>query len=173
VIAEAAATLGDQDARVTAFGHFRDRVPDVVWREELAFLDVDHASGSGRRNQQIGLPAEECRNLQNVGDVGRRLRVGWFVNVGDDRHAERRLDPRQHAKSLVEARSAERADRGAVRFVVRRLEDVRETGASRDVGHAPRDVVSVLLAFDHTRAGDQRQRRAAADRDRAGLNGSH
>ena len=70
--------------------HLRDRVPHVVGREELALLDVDDAAGPRRGDEQVGLPAEERRNLQDVGDLGGRRRLRRLVDVGEDRHAELR-----------------------------------------------------------------------------------
>jgi hypothetical protein len=39
----------------------------------------------GRGNEQIGLAAEEGRNLQNIDDFGDGRALIWFVHVGEDR----------------------------------------------------------------------------------------
>ena len=54
-----------------AGGDLLDRVPHVERREELSLLDVDDAPGAGRGDEQVGLPRQERRNLQDVGDLGR------------------------------------------------------------------------------------------------------
>ena len=65
----------------------RDRVPHVERREELALLDVDRAPGPRGGHDQVGLPGEERRNLQDVDDLGGRRRLRRLVDVGQDRHA--------------------------------------------------------------------------------------
>jgi hypothetical protein len=56
VIAEARATLCDDNLGVARVDHLRDSVPHVLGRQELSFLDIDHATGSRRGHEKIGLP---------------------------------------------------------------------------------------------------------------------
>ena len=64
----------------------------------------------GRRDQQIGLPRQERRNLQDVDHLGRRRRLRRLVDVGEHRHAELGLHPLEDAQTLGQAGAAERAD---------------------------------------------------------------
>ena len=74
VVAEGRAALGRQsaDCRHRDLPH---RVAHVARREELALLDVHHPAGARRRDKQVGLPAEERRDLQDVHHAGHRLRL--------------------------------------------------------------------------------------------------
>ena len=78
-------------------------------REELSLLDVDDPPGARRGDEQIRLARQERRDLQDVGDLGRRRRLRGLVDVGQDRHAGRLADAREHAQPFVEARAAKRA----------------------------------------------------------------
>ncbi len=55
---------------------------------ELAFLDVDCATGTSRGDKQIGLAAEERGDLEDIDDLGGDFSLRRFVNVGQDRDAE-------------------------------------------------------------------------------------
>ena len=46
----------------------------VVGRQELALLHVDGAAGFGGGHEQVGLAAQERRDLQDVDDLGGRRR---------------------------------------------------------------------------------------------------
>ena len=127
---------------------------NVVRRHELSLLDVDDAARAARRQQQIGLPAEESGNLQDVGHRGHRFGLRRLMNIGEDRKAFR-LQPGQNAQSFDEARPAIGVQAGAVGLVKRRLED---EAAAHGVANAARHPVDVLFAFDHARSGDQHQR---------------
>ena len=112
-------------------------VAHVSRREELSFLDVDDAAGPCRRDQQIGLPAEERRDLQHVGDFGGRRRLRRLVDVGQDGHADLLAHPPQDAEPFGQPRAAKRADRRAVGLVERGFEDVRHAAAGGNVADAP------------------------------------
>ena len=95
--------------------------------------------------------------------AGRGLRR--LVDVGQDRHAEPRRARARGSAGPRQPGTAERAARRAVRLVVRRLEDERHARArGRCRGWRSASLERVRLAFDHARARDEQQRRAAADR---------
>ena len=68
-VAEARPTFGQQHVAATDAGEFVDDVGRVLGGEELSLLDVDGLAGAAAREQQVGLPAEECWDLQAVDDV--------------------------------------------------------------------------------------------------------
>ena len=74
----------------------------VPGREELALLDVDHAPGLGRRDQKVGLPAEEGRDLQHVDDLGDFGALRRLVHVGEHRQPELRRGARRRRQRCVE-----------------------------------------------------------------------
>ncbi len=162
VISEAGAAFGDEHARVACGDNLGDCVLHVVWRKELSFLDVDDATGLGGGHQEIGLPAQERGDLEDIGDIGRRSRLLRLVNVREDRHAAARLDRRENAEALIESGTAKGRARGAVRLVERRFEDERHVHAARDVGELFRERGRVGVALDHARPGDEDERVAAA-----------
>ena len=57
----------------------------VGGREELSLLDVDDPPGARRGDDQIGLPREKRRNLEDVGDLGGGRGMRRLVDVGEDR----------------------------------------------------------------------------------------
>ena len=70
---------------------------DIVRRHELALLDIHDPARAAGFEQQIGLPAEKRRDLENVHHFGRRLRLGRFMNVGQDGKAALPADPPESA----------------------------------------------------------------------------
>src|SRR5262249_46975777 len=132
----------------------------VVRREELAFLDIDDATSAACRNEEIGLAAEERRNLENVGDSRRGFRLDGFVNVGKSRKAGR-LQGRQYPQTLAQAGTAIRSDGRAVGLIEGRFEDER----AGDRSDLPREPVDVLFRLNNARTGDQRE--GSISRDRA------
>ena len=74
VVAEARAAFGEEDAGIAALANLLDGMAHVPWGDELALLHVDCTSGlcgglSGG-DEQVGLAAEERRNLENVDGLG-------------------------------------------------------------------------------------------------------
>ena len=70
-------------------------------------------------------------------------------------------DAFQNAQAFLEARSAIRIDARSVGFIERSLENE----VSRDLANFMRQKMNVLLALDHARPGDQRERQAVANGD--------
>ena len=70
---------------------------DVVRRDELAFLDIDDAAGAPSCNQQIGLAAEERRDLQDIDDFGGGPGLRWFVDIRQDGDTQLRAARRECA----------------------------------------------------------------------------
>ena len=168
VVAEAEAALGDDDLLVAGGRDLLDGVAHVGRREELSLLDVDDAAGPRRRDEQIGLPGEERRDLQDVGDLGDGRRLRRLVDVGEDRA---RRPPRARGRRMrtpfVEPRAAERSDRRAVGLVVRRLEDERHAGASRDVAERRAQSRRACASLSMTHGPAMSSSGAVADRQPA------
>jgi len=58
-------------------------MPHVPWGDELALLDVDGPPAQSRGHHQIRLPAQECRNLQHIHDLGNFAHIRSFMHVGE------------------------------------------------------------------------------------------
>ena len=67
---------------------FCDHVRHVPRREELALLDVDDTAGLGRGHEEIGLTAQERRDLQHVDGFGDPRALRGLMDIGEHRHAE-------------------------------------------------------------------------------------
>ena len=156
VVAEAEAALGDEDALVAGGRDLGDRVPHVAGREELALLDVDDAAGARRGDEQIGLPREERRNLQHVGDFGRRRRVRRLVDVGQDR-ARRLVRAPRASTRRPSSRPGPRNEPPDVRLALsyEALKMYGTPSATAMSRIAMREAEGVRFALDDARAGDE------------------
>ena len=105
VISERRSALGQDDVVVARRRDLLRRVPHVLRRDELALLDVDDLAGPAGRDEQVRLPAEECRDLQDVDRLGGQVRLRRLMDVGEDLKA---LPPQscQDAQSFLQAGSA-------------------------------------------------------------------
>jgi hypothetical protein len=75
VVAEACPAFGDDDPLVSSARHLGDGMTHVKRRQVLTLLDVHDAPRACGRKEEVGLPAEERRDLEYVGHRGHRLRV--------------------------------------------------------------------------------------------------
>ncbi len=76
VVAERRTALGQHHLAVAGGSHLIRRVMDIVRRHELALFDIDDLAGAAGFEQQIGLAAKECRDLQDVDRLGGRRPPG-------------------------------------------------------------------------------------------------
>src|SRR6266852_6703082 len=104
VVAEAGAALGDKHVSISNRMRFFNRVDDVSRSDELALLEVDRAPGAGGRLDQVGLPAKKCRDLQNIRNLRHRLRLGYVMDVGEQKRPGLLLDSLQNRQTLNESR---------------------------------------------------------------------
>src|SRR4051794_6188417 len=95
---------------------------NIVRGDELSLFDIDDAARAPSRDQQIGLAAEEGRDLEDIRDFGGGFSLRRFVNIRQDGKA-RGFYAADDAKALAQARSAKRVDAGPVGFIERRFED--------------------------------------------------
>src|SRR6516225_8410263 len=79
----------------------------VPGRDELPFLDVDHALAERGRDNQVCLPAKKGGDLQDVGNFGDRRDISSFVHVGENGNANFFFHLAQNAQAFLAARSAE------------------------------------------------------------------
>src|SRR4029077_7046856 len=108
---------------VAGAGDLLHHIGHVPRREELALLHVDGAAGLCRRDEEVGLPAQERRYLQDIdyrGDGGALLRL---MHIGEQRHPEFLWQLGQYRERVIEADAARALSAGAVRLVERGLVD--------------------------------------------------
>ena len=117
-----------------AAGDLRGDVLHVPGRQELALLDVDRAAGLRRGDQQVGLPAQEGRDLQHVDRLGDRRALLGRVHVGQHRHAEALAHLGEDRQALLHAEAARGVGAGAVRLVEAGLVDEADAELARELG---------------------------------------
>ena len=126
-------------------------------------------------DEQVGLAAQERRDLQHVGDLGGRGGLRRLVDVGQDRHADSRaLTRAEDPQALVAGPGRGTSDRRPVRLVVRRLEDeraCRRRAAMSRIAAASSIACAPLSMTQGPAIEDERA--AAADGEGANLDGVH
>src|SRR5262245_27165923 len=163
IVAEGGAALGHQYVGVAGAGDLGDHVRHVPGRQELALLDVDGAAGGGRGHQEIGLPAQEGGNLQDVHYLRHRCALLRVVHVGEDRHPEFLADLGEDRQRPFEPDAARALGAGAVGLVERGLVDELDADPAGDLLERRGHVDGVVAAFERARPGDQRQRQRVAE----------
>ncbi len=117
-----------QDDRIGR-GRLTDLVQDVLGvgrRHELRLLDVQQTAARRDRfcagNDDIGLPRQKGRHLQEIGDHRHRLGLRRLMIIGADRHAEFSADRRQLREARFETGAPIGSYRGPIGLVKTRLE---------------------------------------------------
>ena len=142
VVAERRAALGENDLLVAGRSDLFGGMNEIGRRDELTFLDIDGAAGLARFDEQIGLAAQEGRDLKNVDGFGGDGGLCRLVNIGEDGNAEL-AHFGKNAQPLGEARSTVRVDAAAVGFIERGFEDVSANACADSLRH----VQHVLFRF--------------------------
>ena len=163
VVAERHAALGDEHVRIAGAEQLGHHVLHVPGREELALLDVDRLAGARRGHQQIGLAAEEGRDLQEVDRFGDRSAMLGLMHVGGDRKAGALFDLGEDGERLGESEPAGACRAGAVRLVERALIDEADLEPGGDFLQRLRHFQRMGPALQHARPGDQRERQIVAE----------
>ncbi len=132
----------------------------VPWRDELALLHVDRAPGICGGHQQIGLAAEERRNLQHdlyrsKGIAHSRALFGG-MDVRQDRQSIGFTDSPQNAAALCKPRPTKAVDRGAIGLVVAGFEDVRHAEVRGDALNGISHAACVALGLYDTGPGNKK-----------------
>src|SRR5690606_4207624 len=128
----------------------------------LPLLQVDRLPAARDGGDEVRLPAEQRRSLQNVDDLRDLVERRVLVDVGQHRNADLALDPLEDPQPCGEPRPAEAVDRRAVRLVERRLEDERHPEPAGNRREPLGRMQHERLAFDHARTGDDEKRSVLA-----------
>ena len=148
-------------------GDLGDDIGHVPGREELPLLDVDDLAGRGGRQQQIGLPAQERRDLQHVHRLRHLGALRGLMHVGQHRQAERGADLGEDRQRLRKPDAARGRRAGAVGLVERGLVDEADLQPRGDLLQRGRHLQRMRAAFELARPGDDRDRQIIAELDRA------
>jgi hypothetical protein len=120
----------------------------------LALLYIHHPSGFRGGAQQIGLPAEEGGDLQDVDEFRRDHGLVRRVHVRRDRHVQFPADLRELRASFPRPNPAIGAHRSAIRFVVGGLENERQLLRRADFADPPRHSPNEFRRLDHAGTED-------------------
>jgi hypothetical protein len=132
--------------------------------QELPFFEVYGFAGPGGGDNEVGLAAEQGRDLQQIEDGGGGLRLRRFMDIRGHGNAQPSPYAPENRKAFLETGTAIRMKRGSIGFIERRLEDVRKTELSAKFGHLTADFEAVVLALYDARTGDHEQGRRPAFR---------
>src|SRR5258708_21049957 len=157
VVAETRSTLGHKHLTIPGIAALVDGVLHVPGRNELSLLDVHRTPGERRRHDQVGLAAEEGRNLQHVHHLGDGSHVGHLMNIGEHRDVYFVFHLLQNAQAFLHPLPAIAPDRGSVRLVIRRFENEREIKRTHHALDDLRHAQDVLFTFNHTGPGNEEQ----------------
>src|SRR6267378_1979034 len=162
-VTEERAALGDGDFRRPALPNLFDGPAHLFGRHPLAFLDVHRAIGLAGSHEQIGLAAEECRDLQHVGHARGERHVAGFMDVGHDGKPGGGADLLECAQPRFESRAARGVQARAIGLVVRRLVDDADPELDPKLGQRLADADVELVRFDD--AGARDEKRATVSRE--------
>ena len=156
-VAKERAALGHGDFRRSARAHLLDRPTHLFGGHPLALLDVHGAAGPSRGEEQIGLPAQEGGDLQDIGDPRGERNVPWLVDVSQNRKTGGSAHLLERAQTRFEPRAARCIQAGAIGFVVRGLVDDANTELDRQLRQRLADADVQVVGFDDTRTRDEKR----------------
>ena len=119
--------------------------------------------GARGRNNQIGLPHEESRKLNNFGNFGYGFGLRGLVQIGDDGHAVLGLHRFQHGQPLFHAGPAIAGDGGTIGFIPTGFENIRQVKLGTEGFQLSAYFLRQPLIFQHIQSGHDDQLLAIAD----------
>src|ERR1041384_4941825 len=163
VVAECRPALGQQDVLIPGRRHFCGLVAHVLRSHELPLLDVYRLSGAAGRPQEVGLPAEERGNLEDVGNFSGCCSLLHGMNIGENRDAELLPDFGENRQGFTVLDPGEGGSARPVRLLVRCLENEGGPEFSGDALNALGSPERLFTSFDDAWTRDEDDREAAAD----------
>ena len=130
------------------------------------FLTLTTPAGLGGRDQQVGLAAQERRNLQHVDDLGHGRALARFMHVGQHGQAGPLADFGKDGQGGFEPHATLAARAGPVGLVEGGLEDDADAKRGRYFLEGKCHFERVVAALHLAGARDQRQRLGVAEADR-------
>jgi hypothetical protein len=167
VVAKGHAAFGHKRIGIARTGNLSHDIGHVPWCEELAFFDIDDASGFCRRNQKIGLPAEKRRNLQHIDRLRDDRALTCLVHIREKGNAKPLAQIGEDRERLVETQPACARCTGAVGLVEGGFVDKAQSELAGDLLERGSHFESMLSAFQGAGAGDHGKRQGVAKLDLA------
>ena len=158
LVTESRASVGLPDLGGLGAFELIDHEAHLERRKELALLHVHDLAGLGGRDEEVRLAAHERRDLQDIDDLADGLALLGAMDVGEDVESVVLLHHREEVEASLHAGTTVAAERGAVGFVVRALEDDVQLRVAGGQGLELRgDGPAVGLRFEGARSGDEEQ----------------
>src|SRR6266550_86629 len=154
-VAEERAALGDRQLRRPASAQLLHRALHRVGRQPLPLLHVDGPPGPAGGEEQIGLAAQERRDLQHVGHLSRGRHLAHLVDVGEDGKAGLRANGGERRESALQTRTARALQARAVRLVVGGFVDDVYAKLGAELGERFTDPQVQVVRFDDAGPRDQ------------------
>ncbi len=170
VIAEVSTAIAKNHFFVAAFFEFINDITHLSRADKLRFLDVNYRTGFRHGFNQVSLASKKRRQLNHIYNISNGLCLAWFVNVGDNFHAKSLLQLLEDFHPFFQARSTIRVDGGAVGFVKRGFEHVRDT---QFLGHGYVVLANAhrqIARFQHVHTAKQYERQVICYVDVANAN---
>jgi hypothetical protein len=157
-IPEERAPLGERHIRAATGAYLLHRAEHGLGLHPLPLLHVHRPPRTTRREEQIGLAAEERRDLEDIYDLCDCRRMGRLVDVGEERQAARGTGGLERAEALLETRAAGSVDPRAVGLVEAGLQTDRQSEVSGNPGERLGDAQERVPRLDDAGAGEQKGR---------------
>ncbi len=145
----------DEVAQAAARALGLDRPRHALGRHPLPLFHVHGASGATGRYEQVGLTAQEGRDLQHVGDLRGGGYVAGLVDIGENRQARRGPHFGERREPALGARPPWPFESRAVRLVVGGLVDDVQPDLCREIGERLADPQVQVVGLDDAGSRDQ------------------
>src|SRR5690606_40267438 len=129
----------------------------VLRRHPLSLLDVDEPARARSGLDQVRLPAQERRDLEDVADLADRRGLLRLVNVREQWQPGLGRDALEPLQTVLETRSARRARTAPVRLVERRLEHDRYARPHAQLRERLGDAQIQRVVLQHARSRNQEE----------------
>ena len=93
VIAEGRAPFRQQNLLIAGRFNLLDAMLDIPGSKKLPLFQIDRLAGFANRHQQIGLPAEKGRNLQDIEHLGSSDNLTDIMDIRNHRQVKFVFDP--------------------------------------------------------------------------------
>ncbi len=157
VVSEGGAAFGDEEMPVSGGGQFGHDVFHIPGGQKLPLFHVYRLAGAARGQEEIGLPAEERRDLEDIQNRRGRLDLPRLMDIGENRNLKVGFDPLQDRQAVGEPRSPKRGEGAAVGLVEGSLEDERHLVLPGQFPKMGGNGKGGIFIFDHAGACNEQE----------------
>lgn len=166
IVTETGSPLGKKEGFASGKSQFFRDIFYIPRRKELTFFDIHRPAGGTGCGDEIGLAAQEGRNLEHIEKLACDFDFAGGMDVGCHRHSQIGTDFCEQLASVMDPQTSEGMGRRAIGFVVGSLENEADAFAIADGFEFPGHPAREGRALNDTGAKDEEEF-AAPDRARA------